>query len=140
MSDSGMPAVPYALAMLVCDGVHRDPMTGKVYVLGSFFSIFAREFPTTQSICIYALLTDGYGKVPVTLRIVDVDAAEEPLFEAEAEVEFSDPRVMAELVFGPERISLPAEGEYRFQLFAGPELVIERRIVLRAFREDAEND
>jgi hypothetical protein len=139
MPDSNMPAAPYALAMLVCDGLHLDPMTGKTYVMGCFSKVFAREFPATQAMCVYAILTDGYGKVPVIVRIVDVDAADEPLFEAKAEVEFTDPRMMVELTFGPEGVTFPAPGEYRIQLFAGPEFVIERRIVLQHVGGEPEN-
>lgn len=126
-----MPAPPYALAMLVCDGLHRDPMTGKTFVLGSFSAVYARDFPATQAMCVYVILTDGYGKVPIMLRIIDVDAEDEPLFEAETEVEFIDPRAVVELKFGPVGITFPAAAEYRIQLFAGPEFVIERRVVLR---------
>lgn len=90
--------------------------------------------------CVYAILTDGYGKVPVIVSIVDVDAADEPLFEAKAEVEFTDPRMMVELTFALDGVTFPAPGEYRIQLFAGSEFVIERRIVLQHVEGESEDE
>ena len=35
----------FALSMLICDAVHRDPGTRKAFILGCFGSIGAYSFP-----------------------------------------------------------------------------------------------
>lgn len=134
---AGVPA-PYPLAMLICDAVHIDPGTGKQSILGTFSIIGARRFPVTHPrLSIYIALTDGRGKVPLRLTLVDADE-EETLFESKAEVEFSDPRAIAEIAMQIGGLTFPRPGEYRFQLFAQGEHIIERRIVLHQIGEAQE--
>lgn len=124
---------PYALAMVICDHVWRDGTTGKCTLLGSFSFIAAASFPATHhSMGIYAAITDGRGKVSITLTIVDADE-EEALFRAEAEIGFEDPRAVSELVLNLQNITFPRPGEYRVQLFAGDEFLLERRLIVQQF-------
>ena len=122
---------PYPLAIVVCDAIHQDPGTGKRTVLGCFSTIFAREFPVVHpAMALYVALTDGHGKVPIKLRLIDVEEQGDALIEAEGEVIFPDPRAVLEMDFHLSGVVFPRAGEYRFQLFAGTEALIERRIVV----------
>lgn len=72
---AGIP--PYALALVVCDAIWRDPSTGKRTILGCFSAILADEFPATHpGMAVYAAITDGHGTVPIALRLVDADEAQ----------------------------------------------------------------
>ena len=125
------PSLPMALALVVCDAIWIDPGTGKKTILGTFSAFFGRQFPlTVPQIGVYVALTDARGKVALKLRLVDVDELREPVKEHEFEVDFKDPIMIAEGVLhflGP---TFPEEGEYRLQLVAEGELIMERRIVL----------
>jgi hypothetical protein len=122
---------PYALALIVCDAIWRDPATGKHTILGCFSTITAQEFPCTHPVLsVYAAITDGHGTVPIALRLVDVDDEEDPVFESSSEIAFPDPRTVVELAFGATNITFPHEGEYRLQLRSGSALLMERRILL----------
>jgi hypothetical protein len=122
---------PYALAMVVCDFVWRDPATGKCTILGTFSSIGAPAFPCSHPLmAVFVTVTDGRGKTPVKLRLIDADEENEPLFEGEVEVEWTDPRMIVEMIFVVQGIAFPAPGEYRFQLFSNSVPLMERRIVV----------
>src|SRR5947208_363041 len=126
----GKVPAPYALAMLVCDAIWRDPGSGKRTILGCFSTLLAKQFPAVHPImAVYAALTDGRGKVKIVLQIVDADEEHEPIYKFEGEAEFTDPRVTVEMDLHIQNISFPAPGEYRIQLFAGVEFVLERRFL-----------
>jgi hypothetical protein len=93
-------------------------------------------------ICIYAALTDGRGKTPIDLKLVYVDNEDEVIAEAEGEIDFSDARVVAEIIMQLHGLEFPRPGEYRFQLFGNiNELLMERRlIVVHAGMEKGEED
>lgn len=121
---------PYALAMIVCDGIHRDPSTGKHTLLGTFSSIAALGFPVTHpGMAVFISLTDGRGKTPLSLKLVSADE-DVKIFEAGLEVEFKDPRTVVELSTAIGNITFPRPGEYRLQLLSGNEPLMERRLVV----------
>jgi len=131
MSDAKIPA-PYPLAMVIADAIWRDPATGKRTILGCFSSIGAKEFPVVHpQLAVYVALTDGRGTVPFKIQMVDVDDEAEPIFQAEAEVEFGDPRMAVEMDFHFGGITLPHAGEFRIQLIASGEFLLERRIIVQ---------
>ena len=69
---------PFPLAMVICDAVWRDPATGKWTLLGCFSAIEARVFPCFRpNLAVFVSLTDGRGKTPLKLRLVDVNEEQE---------------------------------------------------------------
>ena len=136
MASEGGIQKPYALAMVICDFIWRDLATGKCSLLGSFSFIAARNFPAVHpSLGVYAAITDGRGKIPIVFQVVDVDEVEEPIFKAESEVDFKDPRAVSEWILNIQGLSFPKPGEYRFQLFAGSEFLLERRLLVHKIQE-----
>ena len=130
---------PYPLAMVLCDHIWRDQGTGKNIIIGTFSVIHASRFPAVHpSMAVYVALTDGHGKVPITLRIVDVNENHEPLFEGTQELDFPDPRDVVELSFHVGNVQFPGPGEYRFQLLSGTHPLMERRILVNKLRQEAE--
>ncbi len=124
---------PFVLAMVISDSIHTDPGSGKRFILGCFSAIFAHTFPAAHGMmAVYVALTNGRGKVPFALQVVDTgdEQDEQVLFRGEGEVEFIDPRAVVELNFFIQNLVFPHPGEYRFQLFAGNEFLMERRLVV----------
>jgi hypothetical protein len=123
--------IPYSLAMVICDAIWRDPYTGKRTILGCFSAVHGHRFPlTVPIIAVFVTLTDGNGKIPIRLRLIDADEEHEPLFTAEIEVEFTSPLIVAELDFHMQGVTFPTPGEYRLQLTAREEYLVERRLVV----------
>jgi hypothetical protein len=128
--------------MVVCDNIHRDPGTGKAFLLGCFSVIHAREFPATHPVlALYVSVTNGRGTVPFKVQLVDANEEREPIWMVEDEMEFSDPRVVAELQFHLVNATFDEPGEYRFQFYACNEFLMERRIlVVKATEDQADNE
>ncbi len=122
---------PYVLAMIIADSIYVDPSSGKKTLLGLFSAIFTTVLPARiGQVALYVAMTDGRGKTPLRIVFVDADEENPPIFEAQAEFEFTDPRMVAELMMSMNNLEFPAAGEYRLQLWCSQELLIERRIVV----------
>jgi hypothetical protein len=100
-------------------------------LLGTFSVIGALRFPAVhERLGVYFAVTDGRGKIPMSLRMVDVAESEPPLFSLDFEIESPDPRSVTEAGIEVPALQFEKPGEYRVQLFAAGEFLIERRIVV----------
>jgi hypothetical protein len=122
---------PMVLAMMVCEGIYRDIATGKWTLLGCFTGFMATAFPCVHpAMVVFVSVTDGRDNPQLRLVLVDAEEEREPIVTAEMPVAFEDPRMVADVVFGFQNVSFPEPGEYRFRLFAGNEILMERRIIV----------
>ena len=128
-------AEPYCLAMVLCDGIHRDAATGKFTLLGTFSTITAAQYPANIHFFVYFAVTDGLGRVAIRLRIVDAKEglsgereSTEVFSSPPSEMDFSDPLMVFE-VAALIQTKLPNEGLYHCELFAGDQLLMSRRLL-----------
>jgi len=129
---SGFVPVPDVLSMLICDQIITDRITGKQSLIGIFSTIHSFRFPVVQpQLCVYVALTDGRGKTPLTIRIVDSEDARPPLVEGTGMVEFASPRAIANLALQFHGLRFPEPGEYRVQLVCNDTPLREGRLMLR---------
>jgi hypothetical protein len=121
---------PDVLAMVLADTILHDLGSGKFYIQGTYAAIFAPEFPWRHGpIMVYFAITNGHGKTPIKVRVIDLDDEEEPLIEAVGmEIDFPDPLAVAEGVIKCAPVLFPRPGEYRLQLFGASEFLKERRL------------
>ena len=49
---------PLVQSMILADYVHRDSMTNKKYILGTYNSVIADKFPYPKSLCLYLAITN----------------------------------------------------------------------------------
>lgn len=123
--------------MVICDACHRDPGTGKFFLLGLFSTIGATSFPFNHvQLVVYTAVTDGLGKVVLKLQFVEVSNEDDVLAETSQEANFDDPRMVAESVYMLLGLPIPRPGEYRFKLFANDEFLIERRVLVNAIKNE----
>ena len=123
--------VPVCLAMVVADSHYKDPFTSKHTLLGIFSTLGGSGFPLTHPhLSVYVALSDGHGRTPILLEMLDADEEREPVFKFEGHVDFEDPRNVIEMCFGTSVIQFPEPGEYRLKLFAGREFIMERKILV----------
>ena len=121
---------PLALALIVCDGVHSDPGSGKKTLLGLFSVVIGPKFPfVVPQICIYAAITECIGPTTINVRIVDANEEREPVVDVDGKVECEDPLAVLDLAFFFGSSSFPEAGEYRVQLFAAGVPIMERRLM-----------
>jgi hypothetical protein len=118
---------PLVQSMILADYVHRDSMTGKRFILGTYNSIVSTKFPHGQPVCLFVAITDAHGLTLLRLRIVDVDEQFPPIHESSYPVEIPDPNQVYEMTFTT-AVIFPAPGDYRIQLLAGNETLRELRL------------
>ena len=124
-------ADPDVLSLIVCDQIITDRVTGKVSLIGMFSAIHSPRFPVTHpQTCVYVALTDGHGKTPITVRIVDANEARKPLVNGNGMVEFKDPRMIANLALQFHGLTFPEPGQYRVQIWSRSSLLREARLHL----------
>jgi hypothetical protein len=118
--------MPEVLAMILCDQVIRDQMTGKVSIIGSFSKINAEKFPAVHPrMAVYIALTDGEGDYQGALRFVFDETGHE-LFRGDFPVRLPNPLGVAEIHFAMPAISLPKPGKYHLDLLCDGELLKSR--------------
>ncbi len=126
---------PDVLAMLVCDQIITDRLTGKQSLIGMFTTIHAPRFPATHpQLCVFVALTEGYGQTELRIRLVDANDARPPIVEGRGAVDFKNPRAIANLALQFHGLTFPEPGEYRVQLWTGSELLREARLQLIQLR------
>ncbi len=126
---------PDVLSLLVCDQILIDRLTGKTSLIGMFSTIGAPRYPIRHpQLCVFASLTDGRGKTPLELTIVDSEDARPPIVSGTATVEFKDPRAVACLNLHFNGLVFPEPGGYRVQLKCHGELLREARLYLSTVR------
>ncbi|MCO6436403.1 MAG: hypothetical protein J5J06_04880 [Phycisphaerae bacterium] len=122
---------PDVLSLIVCDQIITDRLTGKHSLIGMFSNIHAWRFPAAHpALCVFATLTEGYGKTELTIRIVDSNESRPAIVEGRGAVDFRDPRAIANLVLQFHGLTFPEPGEYRVQLFSQAALLREARLNL----------
>lgn len=123
--------LPDVLALILADDVHHDLATGKFSILGTYSALAAAVFPWLQpALLVYMAFTDGRGKIPMTLRLVDAGQSRPAIFESNAVMYFSDPVATSEHAFYQENVLFPEPGYYLLQLFAAGQLLRERRLLV----------
>jgi hypothetical protein len=113
---------------MICDHVWRDPTSGKYHLLGTFSAIASSRFPLVTDLSVYFAITEGRGKLPVRMELIDVDEERAAVFDAEAVFEFEHPRQVIEGMFAFSNLDFPEPGEYRLKLFAAGEFLMERAL------------
>jgi hypothetical protein len=115
--------------MVPADTVLQDFAHNKFVIQGTFSGIFASEFPWRSTpIAVYTAITNGHGRTPLVLRLIDVDEVREPIAESRVVVDFADPLVVSEVIFVLADVVFPEPGEYRLQLFVAGQPLRERRL------------
>jgi hypothetical protein len=123
---------PVLLSAIVCDRVVFDRLTGMPSLINILQALNAPKFPVrSDQLVFFCELTNGHGRCQTKVRLVDVSNNEQVVFEKSGAVEFKDVRQVLSLAVALRGLVFSHPGEYRFQLFAGEELLGERRVLCR---------
>ncbi|MER3415936.1 MAG: hypothetical protein C4297_06960 [Gemmataceae bacterium] len=128
-------SMPKVLAMIICDLVIDDRISGKKSLIGLFDTVATNSLPcVVNELHLFLLLTNGLGTVPMRVRCVRA-ATEHELFGTLQEVHFPDPNAVVEINFGFCECEFPEPGEYRFQLIAAGQVLYERRFLVSVIED-----
>jgi len=119
------------LSAIICDRVIFDKITGMPSLINIIQTINAQHFPNRNVLVFFCELTNGHGKTKTTVKLVNVQNEEHPIFEQTGDVEFTDVQQVVTLAVNLHGVVFPEPGEYRFQLFTDGNLLGERRIICR---------
>jgi hypothetical protein len=124
MSDK--PA-PIGLAIVICDQIIEDKLTGKKSLIGIFNQIGAQSFPCRHpQVCVFVSLTEGRGQCAARLRIVH-DESNRVVAEVNGQIQFPDVHTVVELNFNLVGLTFPDPGVYSIEFYCDDSLVLERR-------------
>jgi hypothetical protein len=122
---------PDVIALIVCDQIITDRVSGKISLIGMFSTIHATRFPATHpQLSVFVALTEGHTKTPIAIRIVDANEARKPLVEGNGTVQFKDPMAIANLALQFHGLVFPEPGQYRVQIWSRGALLREARLHL----------
>ena len=123
---------PILLSAITCGRVIFDKVSGMPSIIDIVQTINAQIFPARHpQIVFFCELTNGHGTTKMKIRLVDAQEEDKYIFEKEGSVEFKNVKQIITLAMDLHGIVFPQPGEYRFQLFAGGNLLGERRIICR---------
>jgi hypothetical protein len=120
---------PSVLSMVLADQVYRDPASGKFSILGTYCVVRSPRFPCLfPRVNLYAAVTESRGRTPLRVVLTDVDEEQPPLAVAQGELQTNDPTQLVEVSVVLQNVVFPGPGDYRVQLFSGPDLLRELRL------------
>ena len=123
---------PVLLTAIVCERVIFDRLGGRPSLIDVLQVISFPKYPARQArLTLFCEMTNGHGEVSVVIRLVDVKQDEKVLLEQNVKTKFIDVRQVVGLCYGFEGVVFQQPGEYRFQIYAGANLLGERRIICR---------
>jgi len=109
-----MPAAetPMGLALIVCDTILEDRLTGKKTLVGLFDRVQTAKLPCVHpEMCVFVSLTGGRGEYPCEIVCRHVDG-ETIAFSAKGKVVMRDPYQVVDLVFRLKGARFPKEDKY----------------------------
>jgi hypothetical protein len=119
---------PLVLSAIVCDRVIIDAATKSPSIIHVIHSISAVKYPARHPrMAFFFELTNGHGQIDLAVKLVDVEQDEKVIVEGRGTVKFTNVRQVIANGLHFDNIILPHPGEYCFQLYAGNELLAERR-------------
>lgn len=121
---------PIPLAMVICDTVIEDKLTGKKSLIGVFNNITVRECPCQHpSLNVFIALTEGIGEYKSTLRCIKSDTNKE-IMSLNGPLPFPNRLATVEFIFELKNIRFPTEGQYIFELSCDDQPVISRKFIV----------
>lgn len=119
---------PIPLAMVICDSVIDDRLTGKKSVIGIFNNIAAAELPCRhQTLYVYCVLTEGIGQYEGALKCIHLES-NKTIFNLTGPIKFPNPLATIEFIFDMKNIVFDSEGMYVFELLCDNQPVISRKV------------
>jgi hypothetical protein len=96
--------LPLGIALIPCDSLIEDRLTGKKSLIGIIGAIRCAQFPCVHpSLTILVSLTSGHGDYPCTLELVS-ESRNETVFVGKGDLKFKNPNQVVDLVFFLRRI------------------------------------
>lgn len=129
------PEIPMGLALVLCDTIIEDRITGKKSLIGMFDRLASGNFPCVHPhLSILVSLTSGKGKYPCKIVCTHVEA-DTIAFQGEGEIELQHPHQVVDIAFNFHGIKFPNPGTYNLQFLVDDFPVMTRRVFLEQIKK-----
>lgn len=126
---------PIPLAMIICDTVIEDRLTGKKSLIGIFNNISVHKLPCQHpTINVFFALTEGIGEYKGCLRCAKLDT-NEVIMNLNGPLPFPNRLATVEFNFELKNVVFPSEGQYIFELLCDDQPVISRKFIVSKIKE-----
>lgn len=117
---------PIGQAIVICEKVITEESTQNKTLVSTFNSLWAHRFPFKRSLCVYATLTNGRGKIPISMQCI-MNGKDEPVLRISGQIEFINQNQVVEMIFNLSEIIFESPGLYSFEIYADEGIVLEAR-------------
>lgn len=125
---------PTCLALILCDYIIEDKLTGNKSLIGLFSHILTNQLPCVHNrMCVVVSLSNGRGEIPIKLSITSLSNSEK-IFEATGKVAFNDPLAVCDLVFDLRQVPFKTEGTYVIAVSYESTQLLERRFTVKVVK------
>jgi hypothetical protein len=119
---------PAAVGMMACEHVIIEETTRNMTPVNCFNHRTARDFPSEGlTFVVFAVLNDGRGEIALDLKIQRLDTLE-VIYQRSVSALFTDQLQEIRCIFRVRDLSFPVSGAYQVSLFAGDEIIAQRKI------------
>ncbi len=124
---------PQCKAILLCDQVIVDAMTGKLSIIGIFEQFNVASYPArTVPFTAFLQMTDGVGDYAITLEIRDLGNDTTLGRAAGPTIHFPDRRAKVNFFLPVPSLPMPHAGSYDFVVFADGQEIDRQQFNVRA--------
>lgn len=122
---------PMGLALVVCDTIIEDKLTGKKTLVGLFDRVHSAHFPCVHpAMSVFVSMTGGRGEYPCEILCQHMDGAT-LAFSAKGKVALSDPRKAVDLVFRLQGVRFPIAGVYWIRFLVDSVPIMMRQLLVQ---------
>src|ERR1700730_6768416 len=115
--------LPSCVGLVLCQSVIIEEKTRNITLVNSFKRLEVNEFPSPAvPFAVYAILTDGLGKVTLDLSVLRTDTLDE-IYAKSVVINFSNPLRQLRVWWRIQSCSFPVPGPYQFGLLANRDLI-----------------
>jgi Family of unknown function (DUF6941) len=137
---AGTQPLPRCKALLACDQVLVEAVTGRISLIGILDRVLIDEFPTQFPRCqVFLLLTDGYGEYDIAVEVHDLSDNSVIAQIAEVTAEIHDRLVRWNLIVPVPAFEVLNPGTFDFVLLANEQEILRQSVEMRD-RDDLQDE
>ncbi len=124
-----MAKLPVAVGLSLCEQVVIEDKTHNVTLVNCFSRRTLDHFPSETPFTVFALLTGGFGEVPLDVVVQALDTLDE-IYRISLPARFASPLQTLRCMVRIADCTFPEPGHYGVSLHAGGEIVAQRKLHL----------
>ena len=124
-----MAKLPVAVGLSLCEQVVIEDKTHNMTLVNCFSHRTLDNFPSETPFTVFALLTGGFGEMPLDVVVQELDDFDE-IYRISLPARFASPLRTLRCTGRVRDCSFPQPGHYLVSLLAGGEIVAQRKLQL----------